>query len=95
MKIVDTVSSQPGDLVLPMSAERTSTAAAPAPRVAGLLLSHIEELWVAADAETCALTIEEFSITLATIGARYNHGQPADTLRTVGTSGERRRETYV
>jgi RNA polymerase sigma-70 factor, ECF subfamily len=38
--------------------------------------SLLQELWLAADAETCALTVEEFSATLAAVGTKLNYGLP-------------------
>ena len=77
---MDTASSQPGDLVLPMTAAQPSTVAASTPRVAGLPLSLIEELCSAAEAKACGLTIEEFGIVLTSVGAKHNHGLPPATL---------------
>lgn len=34
------------------------------------------ELWIAAEAQQCGLTVEEFSQTLASVGAKLNHGLP-------------------
>jgi len=71
---VDTASSQPGDLVLPLPAAQASTAAAP--RVCGLPLGVLQELWLAAEAETCCLTLDEFSVALTAVAAKFNHGLP-------------------
>ena len=80
LKIVDTASSQPGDLVLPLPSAQPSTADShPTSRVSGLPLSLIQELWLVAEGETCGLTLEEFSTTLATVGAKLNHGLPQGT----------------
>ena len=79
-KIVDTASSQPGDLALPKPIAQESTAdPQPAPRFSGLPLSLIRELWLAAEAETCGLTPEEFGMTLASVGAKLNYGLPPGT----------------
>jgi len=78
---VDTASSQPGDLVLPKPIAQESTAnPQPTPRFSGLPLSLIQELWLAAEAETCGLTAEEFGMTLASVGAKLNYGLPPGTL---------------
>jgi RNA polymerase sigma-70 factor (ECF subfamily) len=77
---VDTASSQPGDLVLPLPTAQPSTAASPAPRLSGLPLALIQDLWLAAEAETCSLTLEEFSAALAAVGAKFNHGLPPAAL---------------
>jgi RNA polymerase sigma-70 factor (ECF subfamily) len=39
----------------------------------------LHELWLAADAEACDLAPEEFSIALAAVGAKHNHGLPPGT----------------
>jgi len=71
---VDTASSKSADLVLPGQAEEQSTAkldeAFPIP------LSLAEELWRAAEAESCGLTVVEFSSVLRVIGEKVNHGLP-------------------
>ena len=64
--------SQPGELILPLaSAEPTL---APPPNAA---LFH--ELWLAAEAESCALSPEEFTAALTAIGAKHHSNQPPDT----------------
>jgi RNA polymerase sigma-70 factor (ECF subfamily) len=77
---VDTASSQPGDLVLPLPTAQSSTAASPAPRLSSLPLALIQDLWLAAEAETCSLTLEEFCVALAVVGAKFNHGLPPAAL---------------
>jgi RNA polymerase sigma-70 factor (ECF subfamily) len=77
---VDTASSQPGDLVLPLPTAQSSTAASPAPRLSSLPLGLIQDLWLAAEAETCGLTLDEFSVALAAVGAKFNHGLPPAAL---------------
>jgi hypothetical protein len=74
---VDTASSQPGDLVLPLRAgeqSRDDVAAAPLPQ--GLAAALVQELWSSAEAETCDLTVEEFGVALAAVGAKFNYGVP-------------------
>lgn len=78
MKNVDTA-SQPGDLVLPLPTAQAAVASA-APRLSALPLDLLQELWLAADAETCGLTPEEFGTALAAVGARFNHGLPPAAL---------------
>jgi RNA polymerase sigma-70 factor (ECF subfamily) len=79
--IVDTVSSNPADLVLPVPAELQSTAAQNADlAVFGLPLGLIHELWCVAEAEASGLTIEEFANALASVGAKVNHGLPSGVL---------------
>jgi RNA polymerase sigma-70 factor (ECF subfamily) len=75
LKIVDTASSQPGDLVLPLPSAQPSTADShPTSRISGLPLNLIQELWLVAEGETCGLTLEEFSTKLAMVGVKLNHG---------------------
>jgi RNA polymerase sigma-70 factor (ECF subfamily) len=84
---VDTA-SQPGELTLPLRSAEPTLAALPAAtdlaRAAqsGLPAPLIQELWLAADAETCGLTREEFSAALAAIGAKYHYGLPAEIRST-------------
>ena len=77
---MDTASSPPGDLVLPLPTAQSSTAASPAPRLSSLPLGLIQDLWLAAEAETCGLTLDEFSVALAAVGAKFNHGLPPAAL---------------
>jgi RNA polymerase sigma-70 factor (ECF subfamily) len=89
-KVVDTA-SQPGELALPlptteptlgMSPDRqTDTAAAASPC---LPVALIQELWLAADAETCSLTRDEFGAALAAVGAKCHCGLPSGTRPTPG-----------
>ena len=71
MEVVDTASSQPGDLVLTLPAAQ----AAPAPASA-LPATLLDALWLAAEADSCGLTLHEFGSILASIGAKFNHGLP-------------------
>jgi RNA polymerase sigma-70 factor (ECF subfamily) len=81
LKIVDTASSKPANLVLPLPAEQRSTATLDATLpILGLPLSLIQELWRAAEAETCSLSLDEFSIALSAIGERVNYGLPPGVL---------------
>lgn len=74
---VDTASSQPGDLVLPLpTAEQSREGAAPAPLLSGLPAAVGEELWTCAEGASCDLTVEEFSVALAAVGAKFNYGLP-------------------
>jgi RNA polymerase sigma-70 factor (ECF subfamily) len=80
LKIVDTASSQPGDLVLPLSTvEQATSSAHPVPDISGLSPHLLEELWLTAEAEACGLTLEEFSLALTSVGAKLNHGLPPNT----------------
>jgi RNA polymerase sigma-70 factor (ECF subfamily) len=72
---VDTASSKPADLVLPVAAGQQSTTTLPAPLlIPGLPLSMIQELWLAAEAEDCGLSLDEFSMVLTSVGNKVNHG---------------------
>ena len=76
---VDTASSQPGDLVLPLGAAEESrddsTASSLLPGVSPAL---IQELWTAAEADACGLTMEEFAIAIGAVGAKFNYGLAPD-----------------
>jgi RNA polymerase sigma-70 factor (ECF subfamily) len=68
---VDTVSSQPGDLLLPV-VEADSSAELPV-RVA-------EELYSSAKAAECGLGLDEFAGILAAVGARLGYGVGAEGI---------------
>ena len=69
-------SSQPGDLLLPLTAVQEAVAVSQLPSASGLPSNLLDELWRAADAEGCGLAIEEFAAALAALGEKLNHGQP-------------------
>ncbi len=75
---VDTASSQPGDLVLPLPSKEEPTAnsslASTRPAIDQDL---IHELWLAADGAACGLACEEFGCVLTSIGERVNYGLAA------------------
>ena len=81
LKVVDTA-SQPGDLVLPLgsaeqsAAEQSGDASSLLP---GLPLALGHELWSAAEADSCGLTIEEFAVALTVVGTKLNYGLPPAT----------------
>jgi RNA polymerase sigma-70 factor (ECF subfamily) len=76
---VDTASSQPGDLLLPLpSAQESGQVSTHKSFASGLPLNLVQELWQAAEAESCGLTLEEFSVVLASVGEKLNHGFPPD-----------------
>jgi RNA polymerase sigma-70 factor (ECF subfamily) len=78
---VDTASSKPADLVLPVPAEQLSTAVQhPALPIPGLPPSIIQELWRTAEAQSCGLSQQEFSIVLLSVGEKVNYGLPSGTL---------------
>jgi RNA polymerase sigma-70 factor, ECF subfamily len=72
---VDTASSQPGDLVLPVAAAEQSAGVSQS--VSGIELGRLQELWLTAKAEDCGLSYDEFNIVLAAAGAKTNFGFPA------------------
>ena len=77
---VDTASSQPGDLVLPLrAAEQARDDVAPAPLLPGLPAALGLELWSSAEAESCDLTVEEFGVALVAVGTKFNYGVPPGT----------------
>jgi RNA polymerase sigma-70 factor (ECF subfamily) len=75
---VDTASSQPGDLVLPVTSSEQPTGSL-ASLQAEVPQNLMLELWRAAEAADCGLTCEEFSIVLRSVGERVNYGLPAGT----------------
>ena len=78
---MDTASSKPADLVLPVAIEQQSTAAQQGTaRRLNLQANVLEELWRAAEAESCGLSAEEFSVVLASVGERVNHGLPPGVI---------------
>ena len=68
---VDTASSQPGNLVLPIQAPEPSTA------ISALAPSLLQELWLAAEGAECGLTCEEFGSVLTAAGEKANFGLAA------------------
>jgi RNA polymerase sigma-70 factor (ECF subfamily) len=79
-RIVDTASSQPGDLVLPLTPAQSSdsdAAGAEENLLPGLPSGVVEELWAKSEAAACGLTLEEFCGGLASVGARLNFGLAA------------------
>jgi RNA polymerase sigma-70 factor, ECF subfamily len=81
LRNVDAASSKPADLVLPLTTEQLSTQAQHATSLAQALpLSAFEDLWRTADADSCGLSLDEFSAALTLIGEKVNHGQPPGSL---------------
>jgi RNA polymerase sigma-70 factor (ECF subfamily) len=78
-KFVDTA-SQPGELTLPLASAEpalaTSPDAQPEAALSDLPPTLIHELWLAADAESLALSREEFASSLTAIGAKHNFALP-------------------
>lgn len=80
LKVVDTASSQSGDLLLPLPSAQESTGLShPASLISGLPHSLLQELWLASDGQACGLTFEEFNIILGSVGTKLNYGFPSDT----------------
>ena len=73
LRSVDTASSKPGDLVLPVESSLLPSAVHDPADLSPALL---EEFWVGADAEHLGLTRAEIAQVLASIGARVNHNLP-------------------
>lgn len=78
LRCVDTAAAKPGDLVSPT--EQPSASPHPAPRFSELPASLLKELWTTSEAETCGLTLEEFSAILGSVGTKLNHGIPAGVV---------------
>jgi RNA polymerase sigma-70 factor, ECF subfamily len=80
-KRADLDPSVPPEPVPPVPIDQQSTAAQNSTtRLAGLPPNLIQELWRTAEAETCGLTMEEFSTALTSIGAKANCGLPPGSL---------------
>ena len=74
---MEAASSKSADHDLALSVEQRSTAIEDASIVnPGLPQSLVEELWRAADAESCGLSVGEFCAVLASVGEKVNHGLP-------------------
>jgi RNA polymerase sigma-70 factor (ECF subfamily) len=75
---VETASSQPDNLVLPLAkAQQSTTTHHHTLDLSELPQDVLRDLWLAAEAETRGLTLEEFGAVLATVGAKLNHGLPS------------------
>jgi len=73
-------SSQPGDLVLPLSStEESAVSTDRLPLFPGAPAELAEELWRTAAAGSCGLALEEFGAALVAAGTRFNCGQPPGT----------------
>lgn len=77
LRDVETASSQPDDLVLPLSTVQQSTVRHQTLDLSELPKDLLRDLWLTAEAETCGLTLEEFSAALASVGAKLNYGLPS------------------
>jgi len=78
LRNVETASSKSADLVLPVRADERSSAnpdhAFPVP------VTLVEELWRAAEAKSCGLSVAEFGLVLSVVGEKVNHGLPAGAV---------------
>lgn len=74
LQMVDSASSQPGDLVLSISSGEQSTVTGKTLELSGMPPNLIQELWGKAEAESCGLIFEEFGAILASVGAKLNYG---------------------
>jgi RNA polymerase sigma-70 factor (ECF subfamily) len=71
-------SSQPGDLLLPLSStEEPAASAVQTTLFPGAAAELAEELWRTAEAVSCGLVLEEFGAALVAVGTRLNYGLPA------------------
>jgi RNA polymerase sigma-70 factor, ECF subfamily len=84
VKVVDTA-SQPGELTLSLPSADPALAASTDAQAdlahaaaSGLPPALIQELWLAAGAESCSVTREEFSAALAAVGAKCHYNLPAE-----------------
>jgi RNA polymerase sigma-70 factor, ECF subfamily len=78
--------SQPGEFALSLPSAEPALAPSPAGLadefISSLPAALLQELWLAADAEICGLTPEEFSAALVAVGTKHNYGQPSETSPT-------------
>ena len=96
LEIVDTASSKPVDLVLPLPAGERTTGAHDVPDSSiGLPLSLVEELWRVAEAETCGLSQDEFRGVLWRVGEKVNHGLPPGALADAATKASFYRSLHL
>lgn len=73
---MDTASSQPGELTISLPSARCPV---PSENISSSLpVELVQELWLAAAAESCDLTHTELAAALYTIGAKSNHGLPIE-----------------
>ncbi len=69
LRSVDTASSKPVDIAVPVPASGHDGAAE-----SMLPSSLVQELWRLAEPESCGLSLDEFSMVLALVGEKVNHG---------------------
>jgi RNA polymerase sigma-70 factor, ECF subfamily len=80
---VDTASSQPGDLVVPLPSAEQPSVTSPAMLDPNVL----QELWLAANGADCGLTCEEFGSVLASVGEKFNYGLASGNRPDAGQRG--------
>ena len=81
LRTVDTASSKPGDLVLPLAAEqRSMPASEPGAQFLDVPQDLMEELWLEAEAESSGLMRDEFGLALVSVGEKVNHGFPPSAV---------------
>jgi RNA polymerase sigma-70 factor (ECF subfamily) len=74
---VETAQSQFDDLILPSSTAKSTTVDRHALPHSALPSDLLLRLWRTAEAQTYGLTMVEFGDSLASVGAKYNHGLPS------------------
>lgn len=73
---MDTAAPKPDDLVLPVTEDQPSTSPPSTVQAFEFPASLHNELWTAAEAEACGLSLDEFGLILASVGAKHNYGMP-------------------
>jgi RNA polymerase sigma-70 factor (ECF subfamily) len=77
LRNVDAAAPKPDEPVAPGGMNASAAVAVVSFATADLPESVLEELWIAAEAETCGLALREFCDVLAGVGAKHNYGFPA------------------
>jgi len=87
---VDAAVPKPDDLALPATSVQESAAEEDAEiRASSVPLTLLLDLWMASEAEACGITVEEFGVILASVGAKHNHGLPPGAV-----ADSRQKETF-
>jgi RNA polymerase sigma-70 factor (ECF subfamily) len=74
---VDTASSKPADLDVPVpTVLQSTTIEDPSFLISTLPPSLVQELWLTAEAKACGLSLDEFSVALTSVGKKVNCGLP-------------------
>ena len=79
LRNVDAAAPKPDELAVPAGIP-VQAGDASLLEFAGLPERLLEELWIAAEAEACGLSLGEFGSVLAGVGAKHNFGMPASTV---------------